>query len=130
MEQRYKRQNLENNAQTKTEQENHNTNQIQENKRNRDIVDGIGQGKVLSGPEFSALVDEIEVQLKAAGFGLNYGYLTIASLLFMDDITLISKTYKDIREIIQFVRIICNKWHLVINYQKTKALIFNSKECK
>ena len=95
-----------------------------------DIVDGIGQEKVLSGPEFSALVDEIEVELKVAGFGLNYGYLTIASLLFMDDITLISKTYKDIREIIQFVRIICNKWHLVINYQKTKALIFNSKECK
>ena len=31
---------------------------------------------------------------------------------------------------VQFVRIICNKWHLVINYRKTKALIFNSKECK
>ena len=29
-----------------------------------DIEDGIGQGKVLSGPEFSALVDEIEVELK------------------------------------------------------------------
>ena len=59
-----------------------------------DIVDGVGQGKVISGPEFSALVDEIEVELKAAGFGLNYGYLTIASLLFMDVITLISKRYK------------------------------------
>ena len=59
-----------------------------------DIVDGVGQGKVISGPEFSALVDEIEVKLKAAGFGLNYGYLTIASLLFMDVITLISKRYK------------------------------------
>ena len=31
---------------------------------------------------------------------------------------------------IQFVCTICNKWHLVINCQKTKALIFNSKECK
>ena len=36
-----------------------------------DIEDGIGQGKVLSGPEFSALVDEIEVELKAVGFILN-----------------------------------------------------------
>ena len=68
-----------------------------------DIVDDIGQGKVLSGPEFSALVDEIEVELKAVGFGLNYGYLTIASLLFMNDITLISKTHKEIKEMIQFV---------------------------
>ena len=48
----------------------------------------------------------------------------------MDDITLVSKTYKEIKEMIQFVRIICNKWHLVINYRKTKALICNSKECK
>ena len=30
-----------------------------------DIVDGIGQGKVLSGPQFSALIDETEVELKA-----------------------------------------------------------------
>ena len=74
-----------------------------------DIVDVIGQGKVLSGPEFSALVDDTEVKLKAAKFGLNYGYLTVTSLLFLDDITLINKTYKEIKEMINFFRIICNK---------------------
>ena len=95
-----------------------------------DIVDGIGQGKVLSGPEFSALVDEIEVELKAVGFALNYGYLTIASLLFMDDITLVSKTYREMKEMIQFVQIFCNKCYVIINDQKTKVLICNSKECK
>ena len=94
-----------------------------------DIVDGIGQGKVLWGPEFSALVDEIEVELKAVGFNLNYRYLTMASLLLMDDITLVSETYRKMKEMIQFVQIICDKWHLVINYQKTKVLICNSKEC-
>ena len=57
-----------------------------------DIIDDICQGKVLSGTEFSALVDEIELELKAVRFALNYGYLTIASLIFMDDITLVSKT--------------------------------------
>ena len=93
-----------------------------------DIADVIGQGKVLSGPEFSALVDEIEVELTEVGFTLNYGYLAIASLLFMDDITLVSKTDKEMKEMIQFVKIICHKWHLVINYQKTKVLISNSKE--
>ena len=36
-----------------------------------DIVDGIGQGKVPSGSEFSALVEETEVELKAVGFALN-----------------------------------------------------------
>ena len=94
-----------------------------------DIVHGIGQGIVLSGQMFSALVDETEVELKAVGLGLNYGYLTIAFLLFIDVITMVSKTYKEVKEMIQFVRIICNKWHLTINYWKTKALICNSKEC-
>ena len=42
-----------------------------------DTVDGINQGKVLSGPEFSVRIDEIEVELKAVGFALNYGYLWI-----------------------------------------------------
>ena len=77
-----------------------------------DIVDGIGQGKVLSGAEFSVLVDEIEVELKRVGFTLNYGYLAIASLLFMDDITLVSKTYREMKQMIQFLQIICDKWHL------------------
>ena len=94
-----------------------------------DIEDGRGQEKVLSGPEFSALVDEIEVELKAVGFILNYGYLTIASLLFMDDVTLVSKVYREMKEMVQFLQIICHKWHLAINYQKTKVLICNSKEC-
>ena len=95
-----------------------------------DIVDGIGQGKVPSGSEFSALVEETEVELKAVGFALNQGYLRIATLLFVDAITLVSKTYKEIKEMIQFVQIIFNKWHLVINYQKTKVLFCYSKECK
>ena len=81
-----------------------------------DIVDGIGQEKVFLGQEFSALYDEIEVELKAVGFPLNYEYLAIASLLFMDDITLVSKTYREMKEMTQFVQIICYKWHLVKNY--------------
>ena len=76
------------------------------------IVDDMGQGKVLSGPEFSVLADEIEVELKTVGFTLNYGYLGIASLLFMDDITLVSKTYREMKQMIQFLQIICDKWHL------------------
>ena len=33
------------------------------------------------------------------------------------------------KDMIQFVQIICDKWHLVVNYQKPKVLICNSKEC-
>ena len=47
----------------------------------------------------------------------------------MDDILWISKTYRK-KKRQQFVPIIYNKLHLVINYRKTKALICNSKKCK
>ena len=38
---------------------------------------GIGQGKVLSGPQFAALVDEVEVELRAEGLGVDYDHLKI-----------------------------------------------------
>ena len=49
---------------------------------------GIRQGKVLSGPEFGALVDEVEVELRANRTGVKYRHLMILSLLFVDDITM------------------------------------------
>ena len=55
--------------------------------------------------------------------------MTIASLLIIDDITFVSKVYREMKEMVQFVQIICHAWHLAINYQKTKVLICNSKEC-
>ena len=36
------------------------------------LENGIRQGKVLSGPEFGALVDEVEVELRAEGLGIKY----------------------------------------------------------
>ena len=100
-----------------------------EKQKEIDIVDGIGQGRALSGPEFSTLVDEIEVELKAAGCTLNYRYWAIASLLFMDNVTLVNKIYREMEEMIQFAQIIFHKWHLVVNFQKTKVLICHLKEC-
>ena len=38
------------------------------------LENGIRQGKVLSGPEFGALVDEVEVELRAEGLGIKYGH--------------------------------------------------------
>lgn len=46
--------------------------------------------KVFLGTEFGALVDEIEVELVAEGLGIKYGYLMISSLLFVNDISIVS----------------------------------------
>ena len=95
-----------------------------------ELENGIRQGKVLSGPEFGALVDEVEVELRAEGFGIKYGYLMISSLLFMDDITIISSDIDQLKNMLTVLEYVCNKWHLKIIYKKCGLLIFNSKNSK
>ena len=90
-----------------------------------ELENGIRQGKVLSGPEFVALVDEVEVEIRAEGFGIKYGHLRISSLLFLDDIT--SSDTDKLKNMLPVLEYKCNKWHLKINYRKSGALIFNSK---
>ena len=80
---------------------------------------GIRQGKVLSGSEFGALVDEVEVELRAEGLCIKYGHLTILSLLFMDDITITSSDIDQLKNMLTVLEYVCNKWHLKINYKKS-----------
>ena len=94
------------------------------------LENGIRQGKVLSGPEFGALVDEVEVELRAEGLGIKYGHLMISSLLFMDDIAITSSDIDQLKKMLTLLEYVCNKWHLKISYKKSGALIFNSKNSK
>ena len=51
-----------------------------------DIDDNIQQGTPLSGPEFALLIDQLNVDIRAEGYGIIYSHLMIVSLLFTDDI--------------------------------------------
>ena len=51
-----------------------------------DIDDNIQQGTPLSGPEFALLIDQLNVDIRAEGYGIIYSHLMIVSLLFADDI--------------------------------------------
>ena len=61
------------------------------------MENGIRQGKVLSGPEFWALVGDVEVEFRAEGLGIKYGHLVISSLLLLDDIAITSFFSEDIK---------------------------------
>ena len=95
-----------------------------------ELENGIRQGKVLSGPEFGALVDEVEVELRAEGLGIKYGHLIILSLLFMDDITITSSDTDQLKNMLTVLEYVCNKWYLKINYKKSGVLMFKSKNSK
>ena len=82
------------------------------------IRNGIRQGKVLSGPEFGVIVDEVEVELRAEELGIKYGHLLVSSLLFMDDITMTSSDIDQLKNMLTVLKYVCNKWYLKINYKK------------
>ena len=76
------------------------------------------EGKVLSGPEFGVLLDEVQMELTAEGLGIKYVHLMISSLLFMDDITITSSDIDQLKKMLTVLEYVCNKWHLKINYKK------------
>ena len=83
-----------------------------------ELENGISQGKVLSGPEFGELVNEVGVELRAEGLGIKFGHLMISSVLFMNDITITSSDIDQLKNMLTTLEYVCNKWHLKINYKK------------
>ena len=83
-----------------------------------EIENGIRKGKVLSGPEFGGLIDEVEIELRAEGLDIKYGHLMILSLLFMDDITVTTSDIYQLKNMLTVLENVCNKWHLKIYYKK------------
>ena len=69
----------------------------------------IRQGKPLSGPEFALLIDQLNVDIRAEGYGIIYSHLIIVSLLFMDDITLIADSERQLQEILKQANLFFNK---------------------
>ena len=90
----------------------------------------IRQGKVLSGPEFGPLVDEVEVELRAERHGIKHVHLIISSFLFMDDITIASSDIDQMKKY-PYSTEIC-MWQMTFENKLWKGgvLIINSKNNK
>ena len=56
------------------------------------IEDGIRERRLLSGPEFGLLIDELNIELRTAYLAVQYGFIIIIRLLFMDDIALLARS--------------------------------------
>ena len=49
----------------------------------------------------------------------------VTCLLWADDIVLISKTEKGLKNSLTKLENYCNKWKMIVNTDKTKIMIFN-----
>ena len=73
------------------------------------IEDSIRQGRPLSGPEFGLLIDGLNVELRTTELGVQYGFIIIICLLFMDDIALLARSAKELQEILNVTSLFLNK---------------------
>ena len=84
------------------------------------IEDSIRQRIPLSGKEFGPLIDELNVELRTTDLGVQYGFIIIIYLLFMDDIALPARSAKKLQEILNITILFLNKWHLKVNIKKVQ----------
>ena len=59
--------------------------------------------------------------------GTRYLYLTIASLLFMDDISAIAESKQELTKMLQLIDNFLSKWQLKVNQNKSGIIVFNEK---
>ena len=91
------------------------------------VTDSLRQGKPLSGPEFACFILDLNCQLLAKDLGTRYLYLTIASLLFMDDIFAIAESKQELTKMLQVIDNFLSKWQLKVNQNKSGIIVFNEK---
>ena len=82
------------------------------------IEDNIRQRRPLSGPEFGLLIEELNLELRTTDLGIQYGFIILIGLLFMDDIASLARSDKELQEALSKTSLFLNKWQLKVNVQK------------
>ena len=100
---------------------------------------GVRQGENLSPLLFSLYLNDLNHYLMSNNAGGStcefnsediYIYLKIMVLLYADDTVLFSNTEGEMQHALDVYQTYCNTWHLTVNVDKTKIVIFSSGKLK
>ena len=91
---------------------------------------GVRQGDNLSPTLFNIYVNEIPKLFDQSCSPASFGDMKLSSLLYADDLVLISETNEGIQRAMDRLGDFCSKWCLTINTQKSKLLCINKTYCK
>ena len=96
------------------------------------IGTGVKQGCPLSCILFNIFLNSIAEKIKSSGYGINMAgdYLTIAQLLYADDVVLMASKAEELQALMDIFNQEATKWQLSLNTSKTKTMIVggNNKE--
>ena len=88
---------------------------------------GVKQGDVLSPILFNLYINDLVANLNESNNDpVILGDLTINSLLYADDIILLSSTANGLQKSLEILDKFCSSWKLDVNEQKSKVMVFNS----
>ena len=97
--------------------------------RKININNSIRQGGVLSGTQYSLLMDEINKEIKSYNLGIQLPktQTKIPTLLWMDDVALISESSEDMQKMLDITNHVANKYHIEFGQSKSETLTIGSK---
>ena len=91
-----------------------------------DNTQGVIQGGVISPLLFNIFLEDLPPYLNNE-YGAKIDDIKIDHILQADDLVLISETQSGLQKLIYGLEKFCKRWHLEINTDKTKILIFNKR---
>lgn len=86
-------------------------------------VSGVKQGCLLSPLLFALYLNDIH---EALAGGLFIEGINVRTLLYADDIVILAEESKTLQQMIKNLEHYCEKWHLTINMNKSKIMVFRN----
>ena len=86
---------------------------------------GVKQGCVLSPTLFNLFISDLPNIFDESCCPVTLFDTSISCLMFADDLVLISQTVTGLQNGLHKLNAYCEKWHLFVNVEKTKIIVFN-----
>ncbi len=91
---------------------------------------GVRQGDPLSPTLFGLFINDLAKDIKNTGLGIKIDdHTCISTLLYADDLAIISDNEDDLQQMISVMQQWCRKWRMNVNVKKTKVVHFRPKGC-